>query len=107
MGSRCAVDYVWFVSTRTPKSLELAALRLSATSRQLVDSGLWIKLTVLLPRSRRYMDDMRKFNEMHQAWNEWVDKDHAPIRIVVPVGPLRHHHCVEVVAEALARPLDD
>ena len=49
---------------------------------------------------------MRKFNEMHQAWNEWVDKDHPPVRVVVG-ATLRHHHCVEVVAEALARPLDD
>ena len=47
-----------------------------------------------------YITDMARKNEMNRAWDDWVDKDNAPMRACIGVT-LEPPHIVEIVVTAV------
>jgi enamine deaminase RidA (YjgF/YER057c/UK114 family) len=47
-----------------------------------------------------YLSDMRRFGEMNEVWDAWLDKENAPARACVQAGMARPGYEIEITAIA-------
>ena len=47
-----------------------------------------------------YLSDMRRFQEMNEVWDAWLDKDNAPARACVQASMARPGYEIEITAVA-------